>query len=155
MVQPKSMLIAMSIPLALCFCLDASAQLYKWTDKNGKVQYSDTPPPADAKSSSALKVDAAPPPAPARSGTLSEQEKAFQKRRNDLAASATKAETEKVSAEEKANRCGEARAYLATLNDGGRIARTNAQGERELLNDEDIDRQKLRAQRAINESCGR
>jgi glutaredoxin len=27
----------------------ADAQLYKWTDKDGKVQYSDQPPPPDAK----------------------------------------------------------------------------------------------------------
>lgn len=28
----------------------ATAEMYKWTDKNGKVHYTQTPPPADAKS---------------------------------------------------------------------------------------------------------
>jgi glutaredoxin len=34
--------------LAFLFAATASAQLYRWTDKDGKVHYSDTPPPASA-----------------------------------------------------------------------------------------------------------
>ena len=33
----------------LAFALTASAQLYRWTDDGGKVHYTDTPPPANAK----------------------------------------------------------------------------------------------------------
>jgi len=33
----------------LVFALSAQAQLYRWTDDSGKVHYTDTPPPADAK----------------------------------------------------------------------------------------------------------
>ena len=35
---------------ALCFATAADAQtnVYRWVDKDGKVQYSDTPPPKDA-----------------------------------------------------------------------------------------------------------
>ena len=39
-------LIAFSL---LAFALTAAAQLYRWTDANGKVHYTDTPPPANAK----------------------------------------------------------------------------------------------------------
>lgn len=35
--------------LALAFSVTAGAQLYKWVDKDGRVSYSDTPPPKDAK----------------------------------------------------------------------------------------------------------
>ena len=38
-------LIAFSL---LAFALTAQAQLYRWTDKSGKVHYTDTPPPANA-----------------------------------------------------------------------------------------------------------
>ncbi len=31
------------------FALSAGAQLYRWTDDSGKVHYTDTPPPANAK----------------------------------------------------------------------------------------------------------
>ncbi len=33
----------------LAFALTAGAQLYRWTDESGKVHYTDTPPPANAK----------------------------------------------------------------------------------------------------------
>lgn len=33
----------------LAFALGAQAQLYRWTDAGGKVHYTDTQPPADAK----------------------------------------------------------------------------------------------------------
>jgi glutaredoxin len=39
-------LIAFSL---LAFVLTAQAQLYRWTDESGKVHYSDTPPPANAR----------------------------------------------------------------------------------------------------------
>jgi len=45
----------------------AYCQLYKWTDKDGKVHYSDQVPPQDAKQRPPLKA----PPAPANSGAAS------------------------------------------------------------------------------------
>lgn len=39
-------LIAFSL---LAFALTAQAQIYRWTDEIGKVHYTDTPPPANAK----------------------------------------------------------------------------------------------------------
>jgi glutaredoxin len=39
-------LIAFSL---LALALTAQAQLYRWTDESGKVHYTDTPPPANAK----------------------------------------------------------------------------------------------------------
>ena len=35
--------------LLACCALSAQAQLYRWTDDSGKVNYTDTPPPANAK----------------------------------------------------------------------------------------------------------
>src|SRR5215212_9322384 len=36
---------ALGFVLALAFAAGASAQAYKWVDKDGKVRYGDTPPP--------------------------------------------------------------------------------------------------------------
>src|SRR3989304_2708120 len=41
--------LSVAIWLALCFALPAAAQMYKWVDANGKVQYSDKPPPSNVK----------------------------------------------------------------------------------------------------------
>ncbi len=38
----------------------ASAQEYRWTDENGRVRYSDTPPPASAKNVQQLRLSPAP-----------------------------------------------------------------------------------------------
>lgn len=35
--------------VAACACAVAHAQVYRWTDENGRVRYSDTPPPATAR----------------------------------------------------------------------------------------------------------
>ena len=48
------LLIGAACAAALLAGLAAQAQtnVYKWTDKDGKVHFSDTPPPSDAKSTS-------------------------------------------------------------------------------------------------------
>jgi hypothetical protein len=43
----KRLLIALG--LTLCVALPVSAQLYKWVDSDGRVQYSDKPPPSNIK----------------------------------------------------------------------------------------------------------
>ena len=35
--------------IALCFAAASGAQIYKWTDEKGRVTYSGTPPPGNAK----------------------------------------------------------------------------------------------------------
>ena len=35
--------------IALCFASASGAQIYKWTDEKGRVTYSSTPPPGNAK----------------------------------------------------------------------------------------------------------
>jgi glutaredoxin len=42
--------------LAASFSAAAQQTLYRWVDKDGKVQFSDTPPPADAKSGTAKRM---------------------------------------------------------------------------------------------------
>jgi glutaredoxin len=54
--------------LACCLVLaaaSAQAQQYRWTDQNGRVQYSDTPPPAGAKDVRKKNLTAGPSSAPA------------------------------------------------------------------------------------------
>jgi hypothetical protein len=149
-------MIRCSLVMALviaCAALGAHAQLYKWIDKDGKVQYSDTPPPPEARSGAPLRVQSgAGTPAPA-SASLAEQEKALAKRREDASKAESKAAEDAKLAEKHRERCDQARSYLATLNDGGRLVRTNANGEREFLDDAAIEAERKRAQVAISESC--
>ena len=63
-----------------------------------------------------------------------------------------KAETER-NAQRKAENCRNARAHLAALNTGQRIARYNAQGEREILDDKQRAAEARRARDVIASDC--
>ncbi len=58
-------LLTVVVSLALCVALPASAQMYKWVDANGKVHYSDKPPPSNIKTEKLREParPATPPPA--------------------------------------------------------------------------------------------
>jgi hypothetical protein len=62
MKSPIQLFIAIAILLATA---TVAAQVYKWVDKDGRVQYSDQPPPADAKEVKSAPKRLTPPPATA------------------------------------------------------------------------------------------
>ena len=150
-------LVTMAIALAgLAGATSAVAQ-WKWLDKNRHMQYSDIPPPLDTPERDILQrpkaatVVAAPtssvaaaPAASAASGVgvqprtvEPELEAKRRKAEQDQAARAksdAKTEEERVAALRTEN-CNRARSDVRTLDDGGRLARTNARGEREVLDD--------------------
>ena len=128
----------------------ASAELYKYVDKDGKTVYSDTPPPdADAKRLSA-------PPPPAGNGkSYVEKDKEIEKGREKAREDAKKtAEKEKIE-QAKKDRCEAARSNLQVYTDGGRIMKQNANGEREYMSDEDIEAARVKAQKLVDEACGK
>lgn len=154
-----------ALPLAACLILaaaPAAAEIYKWTDADGKVHFSDQPPPPNVKAPVNVKPrrSAATPSAPAQDAapaagapkTYVEQEAEFRKRQVEAA---EKAEAEKKAAElaaEKQRNCSRAKAQLASLQ-SGRITRANAAGEREYLSDAEIAQEMARMQKVADESC--
>lgn len=152
----------------LVFTAVASAQMYRWVDKDGRVHYTNTPPPAGVKSRtlatpatpsapSAAAGEGAPDAAArdARRGPLTpaEQEQEFRKRQLEAQKSAEKAAAERKDAEAKAQNCERAREYLRTLESGQRVSRTNAQGEREYLDDAVRERETQAARQAVSDWC--
>ncbi len=150
--------------LALALAGTASAQLYRWVDENGRVRYTDRPPPAGVKSRT-IATPAAP-SAPAATGapdagqaerkgpqTPAEQEQAFRKRRLEAQKAAEKAAAAEKDAAVKRENCARARETLATLRSGQRIRRTNTQGEQYYLDDSTRATETQAAQRAVQEWC--
>lgn len=45
----KAIFMPVAVLVSVFFTLNASAEMYKWTDKRGEVHYTQTPPPPDAK----------------------------------------------------------------------------------------------------------
>ena len=158
------------IPIFLALLIaagGAGAQMYKWVDKDGKVRYSDTPPPG-VKTSTVREPSAAPAPAPAakdakdakdgkaaKKGPLTpaEQEQEYRKRRAESEKAAEKTAAEQKELATKKADCERAREYLRTLESGQRISRTNAQGERTFLDESQVAQETASARQAAQANC--
>jgi hypothetical protein len=150
------------IPLALCLLvLPAWAGLYKWTDENGKVHYSDQPPPGDVKKSETVKQPKPAAAGPAVAGakpsaapkTPAEQEMEFRRRRLEAAEAEAKAKKEAEASEEKKRNCERANAQVASLQRGGRITRPGPNGEQTYLSDDEIAKELVNARKAADSWC--
>ena len=141
------------------------ADLYKWKDKYGRMNYTDTPPPADVKVDS-LKANAAVPNSlPPAKKVMGKDGKEIVKdgekkldddaaKRQQSAEEQKKADAKKAEeAKQKEANCKTSRQNLASLANGGRIYKTKDNGEREYMNDKDIDQNKRSAQQEVNKYC--
>lgn len=147
--------------------LPAGAQAqWKWRGADGKVQYSDRPPPPEvaeknilARPSGARRYEGSDPPAAtpdAASGPAikaSDPQLQARKREADQAEKAKqKAEEERLD-RQRADNCARARTYAKTLGDGLRVSRTNDKGETEILDDAARSQELARAQQVIASDC--
>ena len=163
---------------ALAFAQPALAQ-WAWRDADGKMVYSDQPPPKSVASrdivrqprsapapgidtpvaspsdggADASRASAATPPAkPARPSVI-EREIESQRRQQQLA------ETEKRAADEEARRaqlaenCDRLRGYLRAIDGGFRLARVNAAGQQEILDDAARASERERARAELEQYC--
>ena len=153
MKSPVQLFIAIAILLATA---TVAAQVYKWVDKEGKVQYTDTPPPASATKAEAKKLDAAPVAAPAvgtPTKSLADRAKDFDKRKTDDAEKQKKAEFDKKNAEIAAANCTAAKTNLKTFESGRPLVRSTETGDREVMSDEARQADLVKARKAIDEFC--
>ncbi|MEO6410829.1 MAG: DUF4124 domain-containing protein [Burkholderiaceae bacterium] len=152
----RNSLVKVAIVLVGLAGVTSALAQWKWLDKSRQVQYSDIPPPFETPERDILQrpkspTAAAPTPALAAAPAASaasgagiqaktvepELEAKRRKAEQDQAARAkseAKAEEERVVAMRTEN-CNRARADVRTLDDGGRLARSNVRGEREVLDD--------------------
>ena len=154
----------LAVLAALAFAAGASAQTYKWVDKDGKVRYGDQPPPGvKATPIRGPSGPAAPPPAAAKKddkkGTASSKDKplspeaAFRKRQDEQKQADEKSAKERADAESRRTNCELARSNLRQLESGQRLSTTNAAGERVFIEDNERAAQTQRAQKAVSEWC--
>jgi len=151
-------------------CGSAAAQ-WKWRDANGRINASDLPPPASVPSRDILErpidsrraagvprtpLAAASAAASAPRGLVPQatdpELDARRKRAVDEQLAQERAQQER-DAGVRAENCGRARGHLAALADGQRMTRTNAQGEREVLDDKARAEEMQRARAVIASDC--
>ena len=153
--------------LFLILAIPVQAQMYKWTDANGKIQYSDTPPPAGAKSesvknrSSSVTTSAAPAADAAKAGaakasrplTAAEQEQAFRKRKLDDEEAQKKGRDKLAQESQKQENCAIAKNNAVILEAGGRQARVDAKGERYFLDEAQVQTDLTKARQQVSTFC--
>lgn len=172
--------IAVALVLAGLTSTPSEAQ-WAWKDGNGRLVYSDRPPPSDIKPASIVRQpntqalanpapasgpldDAAKAdgksaegktaPAPDAPKTVAERDMEFRKRQQERAENEKKAAEEHNKSATKTAECERARGYMKSLDDGIRIARTDASGNREFLTDEQRAAEADRTRKIIQSTCG-
>ena len=156
--------VLVSALIGATLAMPAAAQ-WKWRGKGGQIQYSDTPPPAGTADQDILQrpnpnrrlspiaASAAASGASVVSARATEPElEAKRKKVEQENAEKDKAEQAKLVAA-KADSCARAKGYLRTLDDGVRIARTDAKGEREILDDKARAEETRRTREIIAADC--
>ncbi len=151
------------------FTMSVAAETYKWTDAEGKVHYSDQPPPSNAKDLTPVKPRkktsrSAPPPeddtkpanakpAPEAPKTVQELDADFRKRQVETSEKEAAQKKLAQEAESKKKNCAQAQANVARLQTGGRITRANDKGETEYLDDAQIAQELVRAREVQDSWC--
>jgi Domain of unknown function (DUF4124) len=152
------------------------AAQWAWKDDNGRTVYSDRPPPASVNTDRIVRqppnkqtvlpgpasgtdptAKPAPDAKPATTATApkstAEQEMEFRKRQQERADAEKKAQDEQVKLAARAVECERAKGYLRAIEEGHRIERTNASGEREFLDDSQRAAEAERTRKMIQSTC--
>lgn len=154
----KIMLILLVLSSASAF-----AGLSKWVDADGKVHYSDQPPPANVKATilrstsgttaPAATGDAAASSAPAAPKTIAEREAELKKAQQAKKETADRAAQKQAEVETREANCIAARKNLSMLQEGMRMMEIDDKGERSYLNDEQRQQRIAKAQQDISTYC--
>lgn len=155
-----------ALALGALLALPASAQ-WAWRDENGRLVYSDRAPPPSVKADQIVRQPATPgavaAPAARTSGassgssaaakSLAERELESRRRQQEAQDAAKKAEEQQARNSQIAAECERSRGYLRALEDGIRVVRTDPQGNREYLTDEQRAAEVKRTREAIDKNC--
>ena len=143
-----------------------SPLVWKWVDGAGQVQFSDLPPPLSVpdkdilerptlqqvRAAAAAAAAAAAVSATAGVTRTDPELEARRRRAADEQAAQQRQALDRDSAV-RAENCTRARAHLSALGDGLRMTRTNAQGEREVLDDKARADEVQRARGVLASDC--
>jgi hypothetical protein len=140
------------IALALA-ALPASAALYKWTDANGRVIYSDQPPTGNFKVEA---INAPPPPAnPNAVKELASKEAELQQKKVLRADEEAKAAKAKADTDKKREQCVRMRGQIAMMQSDQNVLlfRSNEKGEPVYMDDAARRKEREQLEAWMRENC--
>lgn len=145
--------------LLLLTSTTAFAALNKWVDEEGKVHYSDQPPPPNVKAETlrtgpvAPAVEAPAAAAPAEAPGNAEREAELKRKQQAEKEAADRAALEQANREIERTNCENARQSLRSLEAGGRLAEYDASGEMRYVEDDEREQRIAKEQAAVNRWC--
>jgi Skp family chaperone for outer membrane proteins len=135
--------------LALGFGLSAAADVWKYVDPQGQVQYSDRWVPG----SELIKGERNHP-----SNTPSDESKKLKDASGQISDQLTQQATQRAVQKDvtaaRSEQCKQARDHYQKTIEARRIFRTGKDGEREYLTDDEADQERLRSRTDMEQVCG-
>ncbi len=142
--------ISLSALIGLLFLGSASASTYKWVDEYGNTHYGQTPPPGvQAQQITPVKA----------SSSAADEIKAIHEKKRQKAESlqAEQERTQQQKLQEERDRVWKANCLAANTKlkslDRERVRKTDAQGQRALMSDVEIEAQRLKAKQEVELFC--
>lgn len=142
---------------------NAFSELNKWVDANGRVHYSDLPPPPDANTKTLRATPAikgsktgetsTASSAPAAPKTTAEREVELKKAQQTKKEAADKAAKKQADAEATKAYCATLQKNLRALQDGIRMVELDANGNQFFIDDEERHQRIARTQQDIGANC--
>jgi len=149
--QMKRLILA---ALVLAIAPAAFAQLYKYTDKDGKTVYTDQPPantdPKQIRVQTAPAAPAAPSDAPK---TATAKDKELEKGRKEASEKAKKAEETAQREKDNEERCANATSNYKQYEAGGRFTKRTESGERVFMDEAEQAAEKEKARSIMERVC--
>lgn len=129
-------------------------EIYKWTDEQGNVHYEDRPTGSASAERMTLTYRRTNSAAlQQRIQTHVDSETARQEARNKAAEEAKSAEAAAAEAAAKQKKCESYRARMQTLTQSRRVYRQGDDGEREYLDEQQLQKTRQRVEELIAENC--
>jgi len=141
--------------------LSVHAQIYKWIDENGKIQYADQPPlSGQVRNEQRLRINSAPVPVsfsdktdeedPVKSKTLSDEKSEYEKRRQERQ---QKEMEKKTTLAENKQKCIDAQSRLRLFSESPRLRMPDGEGGLAYV-DDNVREQKINeANQAVTTYC--
>ena len=143
------------VALSLAAISTSQADVYKYVDKNGQLQYTDKPETLPAELLAKIKSQRTDNAALADEVAADLKARDASAKAEDAAnkAAADKAKADQAKANDKANRCLQARNHYAAVTTSGRIYTVDARGERSYMDDAQIDKARADAKEQMDTWC--
>lgn len=147
------LLISVAILLAAAGMVASADQVYRWVDKDGHAHYSQTPPAGTDVNAQTVNIT---PPAPDPTTLQNEQNlaKQLQAQNKQNQDNQQKAQADAQQKAQQQQQCDALRQRLQVLQQSGRVATVDAQGNKTYVSDDDRAKQEQELQDMIAKQCG-